>query len=194
FIDAIHCLQAAGARIIVDDLGLFDEPFFEDGPVAQAVRTAVQAGVSYHSAAGNEATANYGAPFRAAPGSSRHNFADTGAADSYDEIVLAPGEDLDCVLQWNDRFGAAADDYDLELYDLGASPPRLVTASTNPQTGTQDPYEELAVVNRGRAAAHAGVAIRKVSGETRVLSLFCFGGSVPEYLMPADSVIGHPAV
>src|SRR5262249_13751991 len=59
FIDAVNCLVAAGADVIVDDLGFFGEPYFEDGPIAQAVRGAVNAGVSYHSSAGNEAEEHY---------------------------------------------------------------------------------------------------------------------------------------
>ena len=55
FIQAVECLTAAGANVIVDDLGFFGEPYFEDGPIAQAVRSAVAAGVSYHTAAGNSA-------------------------------------------------------------------------------------------------------------------------------------------
>src|SRR4030095_2976524 len=49
-----ECPPAAGADVIVDDLGFFGEPFFEDGPVALAVRAAVKGGVSDHSSAGNE--------------------------------------------------------------------------------------------------------------------------------------------
>jgi hypothetical protein len=196
FVDALHCLQAAGAKVIVDDLGFFDQPFFEDGSVAQAVRTAVQSGVSYHSAAGNEGASEYSAPFRPTPGSSYHDFADSGTPDNYDEIDVAPGQELDCILQWNDPFGASANDYDLEVYDMGTSTPTLVVASTNRQTGTEDPYEDFAVVNRGRTTGRAGVAVKRVSGVARVLKLFCFGGSNPEleYVTPAGSVIGHPAV
>jgi hypothetical protein len=54
-VDAVECLVDAGANVIVDDLGFFGEPYFEDGPVAEAVDAAVAAGVSYHSSAGNEA-------------------------------------------------------------------------------------------------------------------------------------------
>src|SRR5262249_21113371 len=54
-VDAVQCLVGAGANVIVDDLGFFGEPYFEDGPVADAVSAAVTAGVSYHSSAGNEA-------------------------------------------------------------------------------------------------------------------------------------------
>ena len=45
FIDAVVCPHAAGATVIVDDLGFFDEPFFQDGPVVQAVAGAVAGGV-----------------------------------------------------------------------------------------------------------------------------------------------------
>ena len=65
--EAVECLTAAGANVIVDDLGFFGEPYFEDGDLAQAVRAAVQAGCPYHTAAGNAALVHYEAPFRASP-------------------------------------------------------------------------------------------------------------------------------
>src|SRR5262249_8333054 len=136
FIDSIACLRAAGATVIVDDLGFFDEPFFQDGPVAQAVSQAVDAGVSFHSAAGNEAGEHYAAP---SGGGDLPDF--SGGGDLYDDITVAPGDTLDCVLQWDDPFGASSNDYDLELYDMTESPPVLITASNDPQTGTQDPIE-----------------------------------------------------
>ena len=43
-----------GADIIVDDVSYFDEPFFSDGPVANAVNAVTAEGVSYFSAAGND--------------------------------------------------------------------------------------------------------------------------------------------
>ncbi len=50
----IRALAAAGAKVVVDDVGYFQEPFFQDGPVAVAVNDVVGAGVSYFSAAGND--------------------------------------------------------------------------------------------------------------------------------------------
>ena len=38
------------------------------------------------------------------------------------------------------------------------------------------------------------VAIKRVAGNPRTLKLFCFGGSRAEYLTPAGSIVGHPAV
>ena len=50
----IRALAAAGAKVIADDVVYFQEPFFQDGPVAVAVGEAAAAGVSYFSAAGND--------------------------------------------------------------------------------------------------------------------------------------------
>jgi Subtilase family len=50
--------QLAGApynaKVIMDDLGYFDEPFFQDGILAQAIDTVEAQGVAYFSAAGND--------------------------------------------------------------------------------------------------------------------------------------------
>ena len=54
FATNILALQQAGCNIIVDDVGYFDEPPFQDGPIAQAVDTVSAAGAFYFSAAGND--------------------------------------------------------------------------------------------------------------------------------------------
>src|SRR5207302_359251 len=100
FIDSVNCLVAAGAGVIADDLVFFDEPFFADGPLALAVRAAVQAGVSYHSAAGNEAEEHVEQPFRASPDSSFHDFLG-GTVDNADDMLVLPAGTLACFLQWN---------------------------------------------------------------------------------------------
>jgi hypothetical protein len=50
----IRALAGDGAQVIADDVAYFQEPFFQDGPVAVAVGEVVAAGVSYFSAAGND--------------------------------------------------------------------------------------------------------------------------------------------
>jgi subtilase family protein len=54
FASNIRALQRAGASVIADDVAYLEEPFFQDGPVANAVNEAAAAGVSFFSAAGND--------------------------------------------------------------------------------------------------------------------------------------------
>ena len=200
FVDSVGCLVSAGAEVIVDDIGFYDEPFFEDGMVAQAVRAAVQGGVSFVSAAGNDGTDHYGASFADATdptsGALYHNFAagTSASPDTFERLDVASGGTLQCVLQWNDRWGASTNDYDLELWDLGGNPPAMIAASTNVQSGNQDPFEALAVANQGPATAHLAVRVKRVDGVDKTLGLFCFGATSMQYVVPAGSVIGHPAV
>ena len=44
----------AGAKVIVDDVSYFEEPFFQDGPIANAIAKVSSEGVTYLTAAGNE--------------------------------------------------------------------------------------------------------------------------------------------
>jgi hypothetical protein len=43
----------AGAEVIVDDVAYFTEPFFQEGPIADAIRRVTEAGVTYLTSAGN---------------------------------------------------------------------------------------------------------------------------------------------
>jgi subtilisin family serine protease len=201
FVDSVECLAAAGARVIVDDVGFYDEPFFEDGLVAQAVRTAVRGGVSYVSAAGNDALDHYGATFAGTTdpvsGALYHDFGSgtAGPSDTFERLDLARGQALECVLQWNDPWGASANDYDLELWDLDQDPPVMIDASTNVQNGSQDPIEQVSTVeNDGPATTHLGVRIRRIAGVSKLLSLFCPGATDMQHVVPAGSIFGHPAV
>ena len=59
FANGIGKLATAGAKVIADDIIYFDEPFFQDGIVAQAVDGVQAQGVAYFSAAGNDGTLAY---------------------------------------------------------------------------------------------------------------------------------------
>ena len=85
FIAAVRELTAAGAQVIVDDIGFFNEPVFEEGPVAQAVRQAIQQGVVFVSAAGNDAQRHYQGIFKEFDpndGDPRVNLHDFGGGDT----------------------------------------------------------------------------------------------------------------
>ena len=59
FAEGIIELADAGADVIVDDVRYFEEPFFMDGMVAQAVDIVAARGVPYYSSAGNQARNSY---------------------------------------------------------------------------------------------------------------------------------------
>lgn len=54
FADNIRDLATAGAEVIADDVFYLEEPFFQDGPIAVAIKEVVEDGASYFSAAGND--------------------------------------------------------------------------------------------------------------------------------------------
>lgn len=190
-IQAVQCLTDAGADVIVDDLGFFGEPYFEDGPVAAAVMGAVQRGVSYHSSAGNEARLHLEQDFFATPASTLHDFAE-GAGDNTNAVVVPPGGTLTCILEWNDPFGASGNDYDLFLLDENLN---IVTVSDDSQVGAQDPIEAISVFNLGNSNAVGLLVINRFGqSAARRLELFCLGASALEHVTPTGSIIGHPAL
>src|SRR5262249_27497222 len=137
FINSVNCLRAAGASIIVDDVALFDQPFFQDGPAAMTVRSAVQAGVSYFTSAGNYALQHVEQPY--CPGSAGLHDFQCGVGTVGNEVDVPPGTTLSCFLQWNDPLGGSANDYSLLAVD-GVSG-ALLDASNRVQSGMQDPFE-----------------------------------------------------
>ena len=121
FASGIGKLAAAGARVEADDVGYFDEPFFQDGIVAQAIDQAEASGVSFFSAAGNNGTASYdnAAPAfstlsNSAPNAGENllNFDTTGATTTTALPVnippLFPGEYIGLVVEWDQPYVTGA--------------------------------------------------------------------------------------
>lgn len=130
FANGIGALAQAGAKIIVDDVGYFDEPFFQDGVVAQAINQVHNSGVTYFSAAGNDGHASnvWEAPNQQAPNlkpsfvslSSSYdstqtasnikwlNFDTTGATTTTALPVtigqVAPGFAYPIIVEWDDSY------------------------------------------------------------------------------------------
>jgi hypothetical protein len=111
----------AGAKVIADDVGYFDEPFFQDGIVAQAIDTVEAGGVAYFSAAGNNGTLAYDntAPSFAtlsnlAPNAGEYllNFDASGATTTTSLPVtiaaLIPGEFIAIVVEWDQPYVTGA--------------------------------------------------------------------------------------
>ena len=164
FADNIRALRDAGAKVIVDDVGYFDEPFFQDGPVAVAVNEVAAAGVDYFSAAGNDnlfdaATGKKGIASWEAPSYrdtgcpagvpvyATHcmNFKPSGGPDSGFGITVEAGDALTVDLQWAQPWNGVTTDFDAYLLSGGT----VVASSEYPSTdpSIQEPFELLSWEN-----------------------------------------------
>jgi hypothetical protein len=105
FANGIQGLVSVGAKAITDDVGYFDEPVFNDGIIAQAAESAVNQGVFYTSAAGNNADHAYFAPYKgtaATVGSITGQFQDiTGTGDPLQTFTLASGATTTISFTWD---------------------------------------------------------------------------------------------
>ena len=125
FASGINALVAAGATVIADDIGYFDEPFFQDGIIAQAIDAANAKGVAYFSAAGNDAQLSYenNAPSFTTPGTGANTgemlltFGTTGGTPQTSLPItlptgssggLYPGEFIALIVEWDDPYVTGA--------------------------------------------------------------------------------------
>jgi hypothetical protein len=160
FAKAIRDLQAEGAQVIADDVAYFNEPFFQDGPIADAVNEVVAKGVNYFSSAGNdnlinaegEGIGSFEVPEyseTACPAAvpayyeSCMNFSpEPGEDDPAWGVTVEEGAPLYVDLQWAQPWNGVSTDFDMFL--LNEEENKVVgkafnTANTEP--GRQQPYE-----------------------------------------------------
>ena len=146
FAQGIQDLATAGAKEIADDVSYFDEPFFQDGLVAQAVNAVNGAGVAYFSAAGNSGSNGYDNTAPAFPTASTTpanetllNFDTSGGTTSALAVnipELEPGQFIAVILQWDQPYvtGAAGSGGATSQMDLclTGSDTGLISAPQNP--------------------------------------------------------------
>jgi hypothetical protein len=154
----------AGAGVIVDDVAYFEEPFFQDGPIAAAVDKVTAEGVTYLSAAGNDNLidtegrniASWEAPsFRdggscpaALPGSAEGHCMDFDPEAPGDDtfgITVEPQETLLVDLQWAEPWEGVRTD--LDAYLLNASASSVLASADDDNIASQKPVELLSWEN-----------------------------------------------
>jgi Subtilase family len=198
FASGIVALAAAGAKIIDDDVGYPDEPFFQDGVVAQAIDQVAATGVAYFSSAGNDARLSYenaapmfpvASPNGPNAGELLLNF-DASAATTTTSLpvtipALYPGEFVSLIVEWDQPYvtGAAGSGGATSAIDLCVSGVaggeqidfQSVTTSvvcTGPNATGVDPLQLLIVGNSAAATA-------STSAETLNVSISLANGHAP---------------
>jgi subtilisin family serine protease len=159
FAKAIRDLHAEGAQVIGDDVAYFDEPFYQDGPIAAAVNEVVAEGANYFSAAGNDNLQNpegenigsWEAPeyrsMECPPQlptyyESCMNFApEAGEEDNTFGIEVEEEWPLFLDLQWGQPWNGVTTDFDMFLIDEEGDLVERAFNTANTEPGRQEPYE-----------------------------------------------------
>jgi len=172
----ITALRTAGAKVIVDDVTYFSEPFYQDGPISVSVNAARAAGVAYFSSAANsnvvdnghdvgsyEATAYRGTTCPTLPFTylDCHDFDPSAAVSNTESMTVAKGGKFAIDLQWANPWGGVTTDYD--VFILNSSGTVLAQSVQNNGT-TQTPFEFLSWTNNTGAAANIRVVVARQSG------------------------------
>ncbi len=220
FAKSIEELAEAGAEVIVDDVAYFEEPFFQEGPVAVAIRKVTEGGVAYFSAAGNDnlfdgegnEIASWEAPeFRDAGGcpaavssleglNGSHclDFNPSAATDRTFGVKVKAGATLTADLQWAEpRFGVETD---LDAFLLSAGGALLAgSVEDNPASGK--PVEIVQWTNTSSSEKTVQLVVNRYSGPGARLKLALMqnGGGVSGTEYPASgggdvvgpTVFGH---
>ncbi|MEO8605278.1 MAG: S8 family serine peptidase [bacterium] len=182
FAAGVDALRACGADVIVDDLIFYAEPMFQDGPIAQAMRRAVDAGVPVFSAAGNEAgfgvaqtLVDHNGDEEEAERPSGADLHDFGGGQQFAAVTLPAGCGVTFVLEWNEPFSGvlgagAATDLDLWLYSAADAGSTVLSGSLDAQGCSLnvahggDPLEIASYVNSSNQSRTVYAAIDHFCG------------------------------
>lgn len=173
-----------GANVIVDDVSYFEEPFFQDGPVAAAVDNVVADGVTYLTSAGNDnllagkdeiaswETPDYTDSLDCPPAVRSlggHDCLDFNGGPTVDRtfgIKVKAGSTLTVDLQWAEPWNGVGTDLDAYLLD---SEGRLLTLKRERNVKiTQRPVEWMQWTNGSGAEATVQLVVNRFSGGTPV--------------------------
>lgn len=163
FADNIRDLRnVAGADVIVDDVGYFEEPFYQDGPVGVAIKDVTTDGSLYFTSAGNDhqvdISGNVISSYEASayrpttcpilffqgqpilPGVDCHGFNPLLGTDNSLSFILAPGGTIQMIFQWAEAWYGLRNDLDIFLVDDFGN--ILALGPNNNQTTVfQSPFE-----------------------------------------------------
>ena len=161
FAQGIQTLADNGCDVINDDIAYLDEPFFQDGIIAQSVDVVKKRGVTYFSAAGNEYNNSYESNYRptkveyfGAGNGTAHNFSAPGDPPRYAQpLYVPPTGTIILSLQWDQSSYAASGvgattDFDVYLTDINGN---IVAYSASNNIKSGEPMEILGYTNNTKS-------------------------------------------
>lgn len=211
FAENIRLLSLAGAGVIADDVFYYEEPFFQDGPVAVAVGKAVEDGATYFSAAGNDnlideeghdigswETPEYRDAQSCPPAvqvvsaeNASHclDFNPGAAVDRTFGIKVEAGATLALDLQWDEPWNGVNTDLDAFLLDANGNRVEGAESREDNVGVSQMPVEVLEWANESGSTKTVQLVVNRVSGGTpRVkFALLENGGGVSSTEYPRSS-------
>jgi len=198
FAQHMQDLANVGCHVIVDDIAYANEPFFEDGIIAQKANSLYSNNRLIVSSAGNAARCHAYGTYTPQGSTSWHDFSSAGSS-SIDPTPNNPnlyvnvptGANVRAILQWNDKWGASGNDYD--LYIKRASDGVTLASSIGSQTGTQNPFEFCSWTNTG-TSTDVYIQIKKYSGSTKTLEVYIWTAGSTTYtnnIVSSYSTYGH---
>lgn len=201
----IRLQQQAGCKVIVDDVGYFAEPMFQDGVVSQAVDTVKAAGAAYFSSAGNSGTSSYESlTYNETTISDPvdgyttqwYNFGTVGAPDATQRITFPRFSEMIMSFQWDDPFDSAGPGVqtNLDLYFLDSTTGEIITASVDDNIALNQPVEIGYLVNFSPSPATCELMIHRISGPmpTRIKWVDFAGSISVEHATNSSTITGHP--
>ena len=164
FAQNIRTLAASpnNCQIITDDVFYYDEPFFQDGIIAQAIDSVVTTNkAAYFSAAGNDANQAYesaNVSFMndtiAAISNSPASYYAYGPGVDKQDITIPAGYPVAFSLQWDQPYYTAKGvTTELDMYLLDHTTGALLASATTSSVATQTPNQILTYMNPSTTAA-----------------------------------------
>jgi hypothetical protein len=156
FANGIIALANAGAKVIVDDVSYFDEPFFQTGVIANAIHTVEQEGVTYLTSAGNDAATAFQAAWTAISGTFDGvslTDAESFGGSLVQTVTLGANSSVSVpfLFEWNLPYGSAqVDDIEVHVFSGGQSLGVVTNVTSNPWIGFSLPggaTYQIAIVN-----------------------------------------------
>jgi subtilisin family serine protease len=219
FLQAVRALADAGCMVICEDVSCSDFPSFEDGDVVSDFAELIDnESIIYVTSAGNDAVGHYQGTFYPDVrhnASYYHDFSGGNRETPDLYIIFEPAKISGdfiypsmalVTLQWDDKWGESANDYDLELLEVlemnqnGVRYGGPLLQSDGDQHETGIPFESMVISYTGDETLITAVTVKNYMGqaEPRNLEIFVKPLQLCEVsstnMVPGDSIFGQAAL